>query len=262
MRQLILTLAFLVLAGPLQAADTITLAPGAETDGSHLRPFYAHYEEVALTEGAPAAGPRRTTRLERIRLRGEDGLRFGITMLGQEATVYDEIQMMASTLEPVMRFVSALTMLHRLEVYDGGEMSGYQVAADGSAAQPLGMSPDGVRFPGGVAALVLAGRELTEGMTIDLPVFSSDMGPEMANLTTRLRVLGQERIDAAGRSWDTWVVEAEQLDGAGEALKMPDGTPMPRSKQWVSADAPYGIRSQWRPGVATQLVAVELLEVR
>jgi hypothetical protein len=227
----------------------ITLRPGdAAVGGAALEPFYARYRE--------AAGRERTTRLERLQLRGEKALRLGITMLGTEASVYDEIQMLSGSLEPVMRIVSALTILHQIEVFDGASMKGFRVAKDGSAAEELAIQPDGVRFAGGTVGLVLADMDLSEGMQIDLPVFSTDMGPEMANLTTRVRVGARETLDAAGRQWDVWVVEVEQLTEAGEPLMLPNGQPMPRAKMWLGSEPPYTVRAQWAPGAVMELVEV------
>lgn len=240
---------------PLAADDSIEVRPGPGV-GANLEPFHAHYRERLLNPDDQSRGQERTTRLEEIRLRGQEGLRFGITMLGQEATVYDEIQMLRDSLEPVMRFVSALTILHQIEVFDGDSMRGYRLAKDASAAEPLSISPDGSRFAGGVVGLILAGLELGEGMEIDLPVFSTDLGPEMANAISRVRVLGRERVEAAARSWETWVIEVEHLDHSGKSIELPDGSPLPKSKHWVSAKAPYGIRAQYRADRVLELVEV------
>lgn len=261
MRELVSS--FVLLTGlvvlPAVAAESapITLRPGdAGVEGSGLEPFHARYREVALAEGAASSGRERTTRLERLQLRGEEALRFGITMLGSEASVYDEIQMLSGSLEPVTRFVSALTILHQIEVFEGASMKGFRIAKDGSAAEAVAAQPDGVRFAGGTVGLILAGMTLSEGMEIDLPVFSSDMGPEMANLTTRVRVKAKERLEAAGRHWDVWAVEVEQLTAAGEPLLLPNGAPMPRAKMWLGSEPPYAIRAQWAPGTAMELIEV------
>ncbi len=247
---------FVATLAPGVFAEAIELRPGQGVDGSALEPYVAHYKELPTDATQAGSGRERSTRLERIRVGGNDAWRLGITMLGQEGTVYDEVQMMADTFEPVMRYVSALTLLHQVEVYAADGMKGYRVANDGSSAQPLDIQPDGKRFGGPVAPLVLAGRALESGMTFDLPTFSTDMGPDGANLVSRVRVLGRETVEAAGRSWSTWVIETELLDAGGEPLKLPNGVAMPRSKNWIASEPPYGIRSQWSPASVVELVEV------
>ena len=257
-------IALTLTALPVQAAaeeartQTTALSPGMEAlDGKGLEPFVARYQELSLDQPAKPNGRERSTRLDKLVVRGQEAVRFGITMIGREASVYDEIQMLSDGLVPVMRIVSAPTILHKIEVFEGGTMKGIQITKDASAAESMTIQPKGPRFSGGTADLILSTLQLEKGMQIEIPTFSSDMGEAMANLITRATVNSKTTLQAANRSWDVWIVDLEQLDESGKPLELPNGASLPKARIWLSDQAPYTIRTEWRPGMAIELIEVE-----
>ena len=177
-----------------------------------------------------------------------------MTLIGRQDTMYDELLLERESLAPVMRIVSSLAILHQVEVFADGAVKGTTLAKDGSAATPLELKVDGSRFHGGSLSLVLAGLPLKPGFEATFPVFSSDMGAQGANMLQRARVTGRERVSAAGREFDTWVVEIETLDAAGKPLVLPNGQSLPKATQWLAGRPPYMIRSQWGPAQRVELV--------
>lgn len=239
------------------AAQTPTLRPGDEAvSGADLVPYYARYSEH-LANGAP---PReRLVILQEASYPGGDGLRLLVAMRGAKATVYDEVQLLRAHLEPILRSVSALTLLHQLEVIDGSEVHGYRIAKDGSTGEPFELTMEGRRFYGGTVGLVLAGQTLSLGSVSRLAVFSSDLGPAEANLVTEIRVRGRERLEAAGRAFETWKVESRNLDTAGRPLTLADGSELPSTTLWIAREPPYVIRSQWGTDHVVEVVDFALL---
>lgn len=243
-----------VAADEFEAMKPITVRPGdARLSQKHLEPFHARYREVVAVEGQSPRRSERFVHLQTARYPQGEGLRHVTSMVGSD-TVYDEVRLLRDTLAPLVRHVSAASMMHRVEVFGEGLVRGVTTQADGSAAQPAEVTMDGKRFDGGSLDLVLARLPLEDGMVLRIPLFSSDMGAAHANLLAEVRVIGQETLDVAGTPRTARLVEVHTLDAEGNPLELPGGMRLPVAKKWLVAEAPYVLRTRWRPGHEMTLV--------
>lgn len=242
---------------PAGAAER-RLSPGSEDlAAATLVPFTARYQETIPAPDGSSRSQKRIVHLQEASFRGGEGLRYLTTMLGEGWTVSDEVQVERQTLRPVVRWVSALTLAHRLEVFTGDTVRSVRMSKDGDEAETSEMALGGPRFEAASLDLVLARVAKHEGLELELPVFSSDMGP-MARLTIRARVVRKESLHLAGRTFPTYKIEIRMADEAGEPLAGPGGVPFPVATKWVSPEPPYVVRADWGPGHRVELVEVGL----
>jgi len=231
------------------------VAPGDDgLDGSFLEAFQARYaQKMVMGEESQDAGFR-TIALVDARYPAGEGVRLMTTMVGQ-ATVSDEVQMLRAGFAPVARIVSSVQVMHQVQVYSEGKVQGYQIAKDGSEAQPIEIEIDGNRFDGASVDLVLTALPLSEGYRARLPVLSTDFGPELANLWCEVTVKGKESVEAAGRTYEAWIVEKAFLDGEQKPLEI-QGQPMPTFTSWIASEPPYVVKANFGP------MQVELVELQ
>lgn len=246
----------LFLSTVASAEESLAVAPGAEIlTPETLEPFHARYRETVTIKGQPSRQSERFVHLQTARYPRGEGLRYVTSMVGQD-TVYDEVRLLRGSLEPLVRHVSAASLMHRVEVFDEGTVRGVTTLVDGSAAEPAEVAMEGQRFDGGSIDLVLASLPLEEGMNLRLSLFSSDMGAERANLLAEVRVTGTEMLKMAGVSYYTKMVEVRTLDAKGKPLELPGGIRLPVVKKWIAPQAPYVVRTLWGPNHEVALVDV------
>ena len=236
------------------AAAVPTLAPGDEgVDGSTLEPFFARYSQTLVMGDQSQPAGHRTVVLSDANYPGGPGFKLTTTMIGP-ATVSDENQFLAASFQPVARLVSSLSVMHQVQVFSEGKCQGYQVAKDGTSGEAIDMAVEGARFDGGNLDLVIAKLPLAEGYRVQLPVFSSDFGPQLANLWSDVAVKGKESVTVGGETYEAWVVEKTILDPSKKPLEM-QGQAMPTFVSWLIAEAPYVVKTSMGP------MQVELTQV-
>ena len=241
---------------PLPASER-RLEPGAESLAAPaLEPFTARFRETMSLPDGTSRSQKRIVHLQEAHFPSGEGLRYLTTLLGEGWTVSDEIQVERQTLRPVLRWVSALTLTHRLEIFTNDRVRSVRMSKDGAEVERSELPLEGPRFEAASLDLVLARVAKQEGLVLEVPVYSSDMGP-MAHLTARARVVGQEPLELAGRTFSTYKVEIRMVDGAGEPLQGPGGAPFPVIAKWISARPPYVVRADFGPGHRVELEEVE-----
>ena len=205
-----------------------------------MTPFVAHYED--LTQGQRTG--LRVVTLEQANYPQGPGWRLVVSLLGGD-TVYDEFRFLAKDFSSQIRFVSCGSLVHSVEVYKEDGIRGIKVDGGGQNPEELQLTMEGRRFPNGVVAFLLSRLSLQRGQTYLVPVFSSDMGPDRANLYQKIEVMGREKLKAKnGKTFDTWLIQKTMLDQQQQPLTI-GGKPFPVVKSWITGAAPYTIRTDY-----------------
>ncbi len=226
------------------AMDQRLIEPGEQVaDGQSLRPFLARYKEILVVDGQRKSLGIRYNDLQEANYPSGKGFRWTVSMLRGD-TVYDELRFLRRGFEPVMRVVSARSLIHQFEVYGTKKVAGVKVDGAGADPQPLSLTVHGKRFPAGVITFLLSQMPPREGFSAVFPIFSSDMGADGANIFEKVVVLGKERLLAGnGVEYDSWVLQRQFLDHDFQPLQF-GGREMPPYKMWLSEEPPYQIRTE------------------
>ena len=230
-----LSLASLVSA-PVLAQEPPSVGPGAEAlDPSVLKPFSATYK---MTRGGKDWATA-VIDLRRASVAGVPALRHGYSMYFGSQTVYDETLFRKDTLAPLLKFIHGgmpPELAYKLYTFNGKQVRGSTVFADGREPATLERTLDSEAFGGGTDYLVAAALPLRKGFVATL-LSADDSGVHPGEL----QVLGKETLKIGSKTYETWIVSMQ----GGQA------------KRWIAREAPYMIKLE-APAVG---IAWELVEV-
>ncbi|MDA8019847.1 MAG: hypothetical protein MPN21_20590 [Thermoanaerobaculia bacterium] len=218
-------------------------APGQEgLSAGDLRPFRATFQQTA---GGAEAG-RRTVSLEREL--GPDGISWHyVIAIETSATVHDELTFLQADFQPRLRRVSLPGRLQRVEVWRDFESAVVAVMNGAGDVEQHEIAAAGPRFPSAALDLMTALHGLGDATaTRKVPVYSSDFGPA-GDLWIESVLGDSEEIEAVGRTFRVRQVKETVLDAAGEPLTMPDGSPFPAFRKWLTPEPPYLVKAEYGP---------------